>query len=196
MKKEKISLKDSVIITKDNVKQLGEKIAICAVKNAKRFAYGSLDNLYQKLQHDIFYKNTYSDGYDIAQEAICFLCSYIGHELGEICIPNIHKKMDCIRMGCYKHLYCYLRKERKILEQEDIENTIVKVNPDVLAEPENYTNVKKIIQRLNLTQGELEVLKCFYNQMTYKNIKEFLHIDTRTIARRRHRIQAKYYACI
>ncbi len=196
MKKERINLKDDVIITKDNVKQLGEKIALCAVKNARRFTYGSLDKLYLKLQHDIFYKNTYSDGYDIAQESICFLCNYIGHELGEICVPNIHKKMDCIRMACYKHLYCYLRKERKIIEQVNIDNTIIKVDTDLLIEPEDYTRVKKIIQKLNLTQGELDVLKCFYNQMTYKNIKEFLHIDTKTIARRRHKIQAKYYACI
>lgn len=195
MKKERINLKDDVLITKDNVKQIGEKIALCAVKNARRFAYGSLDNLYLKLQHDIFYKNTYSDGYDIAQESICFLCNFIGHELGEICVPNIHKKMDCIRMACYKHLYCYLRKERKILGQVNIENTIIKVDTDLLFEPQDYSRVKKIIQKLNLTQGELDVLKCFYNQMTYNSIKEYLHIDRKTISNRRHKIQTKYRAC-
>src|SRR5574344_1062449 len=78
------------------------------------------------------------------QEAICFLCSFIGHKLGEICVPNIHKKLDCIRLACYKHIYTYLRKERKVMEQEDIDNCIIKVDKDCLQEPEDYIRVKKI----------------------------------------------------
>lgn len=189
---EKIDLSDDVIITKDNVKTLGEKIALCATKNARRFAYGQIDVLYAKLQHDIFHKNTFSDGYDIAQEAICFLCSYIGHKLGEVCVPNIHKKLDNIRMGCFKHIYTYLRKERKVIEQEAIENCIIKVDEDCLKTPEDYTRVRKIIKQLNLTQNELKTLYCFYNQMTYTNITEFLHVDRKTVSRRRKKIQEKY----
>ncbi len=189
---EKIDLSDDVVITHENVKTLGEKIALCATKNARRFAYGKIDVLYAKLQHDIFHKNTFSDGYDIAQEAICFLCSYIGHKLGEICVPNIHKKLDNIRMGCFKHIYAYLRKERKVIEQENIENCIIKVDEDCLKTPEDYARVRKIIKQLNLTKAELETLYCFYNQMTYTNITEFLHIDRRTVARRKKKIQEKY----
>lgn len=143
---EKIDLGDNVVITKENVKSLREKIALFATKNARRFAFGQIDNLYAKLQHDIFYKNSFSDGYDIAQEAICFLCSYIGHKLGEVCVPNIHKKLDCIRLSCYKHIYTYLRKKRKVMEQDDIDTCIIKVDKDCLQESEDYISVKKIIQ--------------------------------------------------
>lgn len=189
---EKIDLGDNVVITKENVKSLGEKIALCATKNARRYAFGQIYNLYAKLQHDIFYKNSFSDGYDIAQEAICFLCGYIGHKLGEVCVPNIHKKLDCIRLACYKHIYTYLRKERKIMEQDDIDTCIIKVDKDCLKEPEDYIRVKKIIQKLSLTKQELEVLSCLYNQMTYTNISELLHIDRKTISRRKKNIQEKY----
>jgi len=189
-----MNLKDDIVITKDNVKVLGEKIALCAIKNARRFANGTIDKLYVNLQHDIFYNNRFSDGYDIAQESICFLCSYLGRKLGEICIPNIHKKLDSIRMGCYKHLYSYIRKERKVLEQIDIENTIIKVDTDLLLEPENYARVNLIIKKLNLSQKELSVLKCLYNQMTYTNISELLHIDRKTISRRKQKIREKYLA--
>ena len=189
-----MNLKDDVVITKDNVKTLGEKIALCAIKNARRFANGTIDKLYTNLQHDIFYNNRFSDGYDIAQESICFLCSYLGHKLGEICIPNIHKKLDSIRMGCYKHLYQYIRKERKVLEQIDIENTIIKVDADLLLEPENYARVNLIIKKLNLNKKELAILKCCYNNMTYDTTAEILKINRRTVARIKQRIRNKYLA--
>lgn len=188
----KVDLSDNVVITKENVKSLGEKIALCATKNARRYTFGQIDNLYSKLQHDIFYRNSFSDGYDIAQESICFLCGYIGRKLGEVCVPNIHKKLDCIRLACYKHIYTYLRKERKIMEQDDIDTCIIKVDSDCLQTPEDYIRVKKIIQKLSLTKQELEVLNCLYNQMTYTNISELLHIDRKTISRRRKKIQEKY----
>jgi len=190
--KEKVELADDVIITKENVKSIGEKIALCAVKNARRYAFGQIDMLYKKLQHDIFYTNTFSDGYDIAQEAICFLCSFIGHKLGEVCIMNIHKKMECIRLACYKHIYSYLRKERKIMEQVDYDTLKVKVDDDCLKNPEDYIRVKKIIQKLNLTKQELDILGCLYYQMTYVNTAELLHIDKKTVSRKRKLIQEKY----
>ena len=48
---EKIDLSDNVVIAKENVKILGEKIALCATKNARRFAFGQIDNLYAKLTY-------------------------------------------------------------------------------------------------------------------------------------------------
>ncbi|MGN0798796.1 MAG: LuxR C-terminal-related transcriptional regulator, partial [Christensenellales bacterium] len=61
-----------------------------------------------------------------------------------------------------------------------------------LKEPEDYIRVKKIIQKLSLTKQELEVLNCLYNQMTYTNIAELLHIDRKTISRRKKKIQEKF----
>ena len=200
MKKETISLKDDVVITKNNVMTLGEVIAVRAVQLKKRFEGRNLEKLQKGMLYDIYHnkgiKSTYSDGYDIVQEAICFLCNYIGKTLGYM-IPRAKRKgFDSIRQSCYKHIYAYLRKEivlSKELDNEELD--IVKVDPDCLKEPEDYTRVNIIIKKLMLSKNELKVLKGFYNDMTYENISECTSIDRRTVARIRHRLQEKYVAC-
>lgn len=58
----------------------------------------SLDDLYRGLVHDTYDGKTideqYSDGYDIAQEAICFLCGYIGKSLNEECITDKKGRLE------------------------------------------------------------------------------------------------------
>ena len=192
-KRKCISLEDSLVITLDNVQTIGEKIAVCAVKDAKRFAYGSLDNLYKGLIHNISCNLSidehFTDGYDIAQEAICYLCQFIGHRLGEVCIPNIHKGLDCIRLGCYKHLYTYLRKQKKhIQDEEDIEWYL---NKDLLEykESPSYTKVFKIIRDLNLNKQETTIVLYMADGITYNKMAEFMHACIKTIRKRRMQIK-------
>jgi len=198
MTKETISLKNDVVITKENVSVIGEVIAIRAVQLKKKFEGKNLEPLQKGMLHDIYYnktaKSTFSDGYDIVQEAICFLCNYIGRTLGEIIQKsNSSKGSDCVRQACYKHIYAYLRKQISVNKELDNEAlNIVKVEPDCLKDPEDYTRVNIIIKKLKLSKNELKVLKCFYNQMTYDNIAESVSLDRRTIARIRHRLQEKY----
>ena len=45
----------------------------------------------------------YSDAYDYAEEAICFLCRFIGKKLGDLCIGKFGKPLP-IRLACYRHL--------------------------------------------------------------------------------------------
>ena len=197
MKKRKsISLDDSTIITLDNVQTIGEKIAVCAVKNAKRFAYGALDGLYRGLLHNIrcniAIDEHITDGYDIAQEAICYLCNFIGHKLGEVCIPNIHKGYDCIRLGCYKHLYCYLRKQKKCInDEEDIDFYL---NKDMLEykESPSFNKVFKIIRDLNLNEQEANIVLYMADGVTYNKIAEFMNACIKTIRKRRMVIKQKY----
>lgn len=71
-------------ITVDNVQHFGELIAIGALKTYARYSNGALITLYKSLLRDVFRPSTqrrFSDGYDIAQEAICFLCNFIGKSL-------------------------------------------------------------------------------------------------------------------
>ena len=201
MKKETISLKDEVVITKENVMAIGEVIAIRAVQLKKRFEGRNLEKLQRGMIYDIFHnkslKSAYSDGYDIVQEATCFLCKYIGKALGELVEKSKRGKgFNSVRLACYKHIYAYLRKQ--IITTYELDNEeldIVEVDPDCLKEPEDYTRANIIIKKLNLTKRELKVLHGFYNQMTYDNICECTSIDRRTIARIRHKLQDKYTAC-
>jgi hypothetical protein len=197
MKREKIDLKDDLVITKENVQTIGEKIAICAVQNAKRFAYGSLDKLYKDLVYDINHKiqsnEIFTDGYDIAQEAICYLCNFLGHKLGEVCVKNIHGKYDCIRLACYKYLYCYLRKQKKSildelsfeLYQKTVEQKAIKqVAPD-------YSKIFQMIKSTNLTNEESQILLYLANGTTAKDTIEFVNICERTYYKRKESIRQK-----
>ena len=195
--RKRIVISDDLVITKDNVKTIGEKIAVSATQKAKRFAYGSLDELYKGLVADINYTpETYSDGYDIAQEAICFLCNYIGQPVGKVCVKDIHGKYECIRLATFKVVYTYLRKQKKcILDEQELDNTLIKTIPQ--EEPINeddYIQVDNTISKLNLTEREQLVLQYMMNQVLIKNIAEFLHIDRKSVYRARLSIKEKYLA--
>ena len=75
---------ENVRITEENVQHIGECNALSAIKKIMRFAHHtcSPDKLYAGLIEDVYgnrdYNSTFSDGYDLAFEAICFLCHYIG----------------------------------------------------------------------------------------------------------------------
>ena len=196
MKRKFISLDDETIITKENVQIIGEKIAVCAIKHAQRFAYGTLNSLYNGLIRDISYNLTleqhFSDGYDIAQEAICYLCNFFGHKLGEICIPNIHKKMDSIRMGCFKHLYNYLRKQKKHIQTEENLDDYMFMNLTPKEVKPCYNKVDEILNNINLTEQERIIAFYISSGVPLVKIAEFINLSLRTIRRRKVQIIQKY----
>ena len=73
-------INENVKITEENVQHIGECIALSAIKKMMRFAHRprSQDKLYTGLVEDIYHNKgnntTFSDGYDLASEVICFLC--------------------------------------------------------------------------------------------------------------------------
>ena len=85
---------ENVRITAENVQHIGECIALSAIKKMMRFTGRpkSLNKLYVGLVDDIYgnrgYNTTFSDGYDLASEVICFLCHYIGHNLDDPACQN------------------------------------------------------------------------------------------------------------
>ncbi|MDR1093356.1 MAG: hypothetical protein LBL66_04330, partial [Clostridiales bacterium] len=74
------------VITAENVRRKGEYTAICAVKGrlgyeASRFMQETYRNLIRDMDHFDDKGYALTDSYDIAQEAIGFLCGYIGRKL-------------------------------------------------------------------------------------------------------------------
>ncbi|MEG1669376.1 hypothetical protein, partial [Chryseobacterium sp.] len=104
--KVKSKVEKRVKITADNVKDLGEAIAIHALKITMAYSGKALDDLYRGLVHDTFdYKpidEPYSDGYDIASEAICFLCGHIGQDLSDEFKTDKKGRIITIRHACYR----------------------------------------------------------------------------------------------
>ena len=75
-------LDNNRVISAENVQRMGEVIALCAVKTVIVRGGKDLHNLYKGLLHDVNRSENdmsrYSDGYDIAQEAMLFLCQHMG----------------------------------------------------------------------------------------------------------------------
>ena len=86
------------VITPENVKYLGENIAIYSLK--RLFAYHGMvaADVYYGLIKDIHlvrqYERPISDGYDYAQEAICFLTGHMGKRLGDQVMGRQNKPVN------------------------------------------------------------------------------------------------------
>ena len=75
-------------ISAENVKLMGEMIALQALRTAKKYDWQIADRYYLGLIKDLHHMGEMdyivSDGYDIAQTAICFLCQFMGRTVSDI----------------------------------------------------------------------------------------------------------------
>ena len=75
-------------ISAENVKLMGEMIALQALRTVKKFDLKIADKLYIGLIKDLHHMGEIdyivSDGYDCAQTAMCFLYQFIGRTVHEI----------------------------------------------------------------------------------------------------------------
>ena len=69
---------DDTVITEQNIRQIGELIALSSVRTRMIHSTRDLYYVFQKLYKDIYCHTDilkpYSEAYDYAEEAICFLC--------------------------------------------------------------------------------------------------------------------------
>ena len=75
-------------ISADNVKLMGEMIALQALRTVKKYDMKVADRLYIGLIKDLHHMSeidyTVSGGYDVAQTASCFLWQFAGRKVSEI----------------------------------------------------------------------------------------------------------------
>jgi len=153
------------VITEENVRQRGEYTAIRAVKTMLgREANPYMRKAYQDLCRDIDYFDiegyTLTSSYDIAQEAIVFLCQYIGRKPTDI-IPDRKGKPVTILLACFRHVNVYVmnnyNRARKAVYIEDMPYQIP-VDFEWDTEAQDYTEVDAKIAALKLTKRQSEVL--------------------------------------
>ena len=75
----------SEIISFENVQQMGEMITLKTLRGRYAYARQTLEWLYVGFVKDLNRSNdshhVFSDAYDLAQTAICFLCEFVGKSL-------------------------------------------------------------------------------------------------------------------
>ena len=156
-------------ISADNVKLMGEMIALQALRTVKKFDMKVADRLYIGLIKDLHHMGeidyTVSDGYDVAQTAICFLYQFSGRKASEIYGKDRKDKEISIKLACYR--------ER---EQTD------------------YSKYDELVNALQLSALELAILNCYMNDMRQAEVCAELGIGRGTINHRKASIRQRYYS--
>lgn len=192
-------LGDNVVITADNIKKIGELIALLTIRTVMCRSGKDLYRLYDGLINDCNKSNEsldeYSDGYDIAQTAMLFLCEHIGKQLGDNYV-TIRGKVITIKQACFRFTDRYLDKQftRQLAHTTAISDNVASSHIAFIDDESNndYTAVDELIERMHLTQGEYAVLCAYMSGLTYLEATNLLNVNRTTIWRRRTRIQEKF----
>lgn len=193
-------------ISADNVKLMGEMIALQALRTVKKFDMKVADRLYIGLIKDLHHMSEIdyiiSDGYDVAQTAICFLYQFAGRKVTEICGKDKRGKELSIKLACYREVDKFIdslrnRPDRRgAIEYIDFANyKALPMDPVNCFEREqtDYTKYDELIEALQLSALELAILDCYMNGMKQAEVCAELGIGRGTINHRKASIRQRYY---
>ena len=194
-------------ISSDNVKLMGEMIALQALRTVKKYDMKVADRLYIGLIKDLHHMSEIdyivSDGYDVAQTAICFLYQYAGRKVSEICGKDKQGKEISIKLACYREVDHFInllrnRPDRRGTVVESIDFTDYKALPmDPVncfeQEQTDYSKYDELVGALQLSALELAILNCYMNGMRQAEVCAELEIGRGTINHRKSSIRQRYY---
>lgn len=196
-------LDNDMVISAENIQKMGEVIALTCIKTVMFRSGKDLRCLYNGLLHDMNRSkddySPFSNAYDIAQEAMLFLCQHIGEKLGDNCITK-YGKTTTIRSACYRCADNYLQKQytRHIISTVSLDERITSESETTLDEEQknDYTAVDGLISKMKLTAAEYETLCAYMAGLTYLEVTRLLNVNRTTIWRRRMSLQRKYALAI
>ena len=192
-------LDNDMVISAENIQKMGEVIALCAIKTVIVRGGKDLHNLYKGLLRDINRSNDdmsrYSDGYEIAQEAMLFLCQHMGKKLDDVYVTKTGKKIT-IKQACFSVADRYLAKNfvSPMLNTTSL-NEQIATEPETILDDEqknNYTAFDGLISKMHLTAVEYETLSILMAGFTMLQIGKMLNVNRTTIWRRQNSIREKY----
>lgn len=192
-------LDNDMVISAENVQKMGEVIALTCIKTVIVRSGKDLHYLYKGLFRDMNRSkddySPFSNAYDIAQEAMLFLCQHIGEKLGDNCITK-YGKTTTIRSACYRYADNYLQKQytRHIISTVSLDERITSESETTFDEEQknDYTAVDGLISKMKLTAAEYETLCAYMAGLTYLEVTRLLNVNRTTIWRRKMNLQRKY----
>ena len=140
-----------------------------------------------------------SDGYDVAQTAICFLYQFIGRKVSDIYGKDRRGKEITIKLACYREVDGELMRYRRKMEKTSyIDFTSYKALPmDPVNcfehEQTDYSKYDVLLESLHITELELAILNCYMNGMRQSEVCAELDIGRGTINHRKASIRQRYY---
>jgi DNA-directed RNA polymerase specialized sigma subunit len=191
----------SEVISFENVQQMGEMIALKTLRGRYAYARQTLEWLYVGFVKDLNRSNdshhVFSDAYDLAQTAICFLCEFVGKSLNDVYMIKNGQEIT-IKRATYLLVGRTIDRMRRYMSRSrDINDYTEELSVEIdHYEEKDYTEVDNKIELLNLKPRDRAVLDCYMAGMTCNEIADFLDIDRITVWRRRTRAQVKYKALL
>ena len=189
-------------ISDDNVKLMGEMIALQALRNVMPYDFEVVSKLYNGLVKDLNrIKNidyTITDGYDYAQLAICFLYQFKGMYVSDIYGKDKSGKYISIKTACYravdKELLHFRRKIARNRQIDICHNKKDIPDPrDCFADKnEDYAKADALIAKLHLTEPEIQTINCYMSGMKQSEAAAALGITIFGVKYRKLRIRQKY----
>ena len=144
-----------------------------------------------------------SDGYDVAQTAICFLYQFAGRKATEICGKDRQGNKISIKLACYREVDKFIDSLRNRSNRrgaiEYIDFTDYKALPmDPVNcfehEQTDYTKCDELVEALQLSALELAILDCYMKGMKQAEVCAELGINRGTINHRKASIRQRYYS--
>ena len=187
------------VISAENVQRMGEVFALCAIKTVIVRGGKDLHNLYKGLLRDINRSNDdmsrYSDGYEMAQEAMLFLYQHVGKRLDDVYYTETGRKIT-IKQACFSVADRYLAKNfvSPMLNTTSLNEQIM-TEPETILDDEqknDYTAFDRLISKMKLTAVEHETLSILMAGFTMLQIGRILNVNRTTIWRRQKNIRKKY----
>lgn len=190
------------VISDNNVKLMGEMIALQALRNVMPYDFEVVSKLYNGLVKDLNHISqidyTITDGYDYAQLAICFLYQFKGMFVSDIYGKDKSGKYITIKTACYRAVDKeLLHFRRKIAHNRQFE---LNHNKKDIPDPRDcfddsaadYSKADALIEKLHLTEPEIETINCYMNGMKQSEAAAALGITIFDVKYRKLRIRQKY----
>jgi len=189
-------------VSDDNVQLMGQMIALQVFRNVLSFDFNTVEKLYNGLIKDLHHLHEanyiISDGYDFAQIAICFLLPFKGKSVYEIYSHDKNGEPVTIKSACFRlvdsQLMHYRRKFAQYRQIDFSNNKEMLVDPiDCFDNPTvDYSKADAILNALQLSDIEMQVLNCYLNGMQQAQVISYLGIQRGSVNYRKARIRQKY----
>ena len=123
--------------------------------------------------------HVFSDAYDFVQNAVCFLCEFVGKSLNDVYMIKNGQEIT-IKKATYLLVGRTIDRMRRYMSRSrDINDYTEKLSVEIdHYEEKDYTEVDNKIELLNLKPRDRAVLDCYMDGITCNEIADFLdHVD-------------------
>lgn len=192
-------LDNDKVISAENVQRMGEVIALCCIKTVIARSGKDMHKLYADLLHDMNREkgdhSPFSNAYDLAQEAMLFLCQHMDKRLDDVYVTKTGRKIT-IKQACFSvaNRYLAINYVAPMFNTTSLNEQIMTDSKTILDDEQknDYTAFDRLISKMHLTAVEYETLSILMAGFTILQIGRILNINRSTIWRRQNSIRKKY----